>query len=91
MVEDEYFLAVEMAEAVRRAGGTVRGPVPDVEGATALVASAEVDAAVLDIRLGDETSFAVAQALKAKDIRVVFVSGYDNWFLPSSLADVPVY
>ncbi|KAB0679741.1 response regulator [Aureimonas leprariae] len=91
VVEDEYFLATEMAEAVRQAGGTALGPVPDVEGAMAIIAAARVDAAVLDIRLGDETSFPVAAALKAKGVRVVFVTGYDDWFLPNELDDVPVY
>ncbi|KAB0680305.1 response regulator [Aureimonas leprariae] len=91
VVEDEYFLATEMAEAVRQAGGTALGPVPDVEGAMAIIAAARVDAAVPDIRLGDETSFPVAAALKAKGVRVVFVTGYDDWFLPNELDDVPVY
>ncbi|WP_161992875.1 response regulator [Aureimonas leprariae] len=91
VVEDEYFLATEMAAAVRKAGGTALGPVPDVEAAMAIVEAERVDAAVLDVRLGDETSFPVAQALKAKGVQVVFVTGYDDWYLPADLDDVPVY
>lgn len=91
IVEDEYFLAVEVADAVRKAGGTALGPVPDVEGAMAILAQAHVDAAILDIRLGEETSFPVAQALRAKGVPVIFVTAYDDWFLPSDLDDVPVY
>jgi DNA-binding response OmpR family regulator len=91
VVEDDYFMADEMAEAVRRAGGIALGPVPEVEGAMAIIASTKVDAAVLDIRLGDELSFPLAQALREKGIPVVFVTGYDDWFLPNGLDDVPVY
>jgi DNA-binding NtrC family response regulator len=91
VVEDEYFMADEMGEAVRRAGAIVLGPVPDIEGAMAIIATARVDAAVLDVRLGDETSFPVATALKAKGVQVVFVTGYDDWFLPDDLDDVPIY
>lgn len=91
VVEDEYFLAKETAEAVRRAGGTVLGPVPDVAGAMAIIESQTVDAAILDIRIGAQTSFPVAAALKANGVPIVFLTGYDDWYLPSGLDDVPVH
>ncbi|WP_161992693.1 response regulator [Aureimonas leprariae] len=91
VVEDDYLLAEEMADAVRSAGGIALCPVPNVEGAMAIIASAQVDAAVLDINLGSETSFPVAKALKSRGIRVVFVTGYDDWMLPDDLTDVPIY
>ena len=91
VVEDDYFMASEMAAAVRDAGGTALGPVPDVEGALAIIESQTVDAAVLDIHLGEETSFPIAAKLKARGVRVVFVTGYDDWFLPNELDDVTVY
>jgi hypothetical protein len=37
--------------------------VPDVDGAMAIIARTKVDPAVLDIRLGDDTSFPAAAAL----------------------------
>lgn len=91
VVEDEYFMAKETAEAVRRAGGIVLGPVPDVTGARAILAETHVDAAILDIRLGEETSFPIATALRGKGVRIAFVTGYDDWYLPNDLDDVPVY
>ncbi|WP_161992578.1 response regulator [Aureimonas leprariae] len=91
VVEDEYFLAKETVEAVRRAGGAVLGPVPDVAGAMAILAGTHVDAAILDIRLGEETSFPLAKALREKGARVVFVTGYEDWYVPGDLDDVPVY
>lgn len=91
VVEDEYFLAKETAEAVRRIGGIVLGPVPDAEGAMQIIEQEIVDAAILDIRLGEGTSFLVAEALREKGVRIVFVTGYDDWFLPYELDDVPIY
>lgn len=91
VVEDDYFLATEMADAVRDASGTTLGPVPDADAALAIIACTHVDAAVLDINLGDETSFPVASALRSRGVRVVFVTSYDRWFLPNEFSDTPVY
>ncbi|WP_193227610.1 response regulator [Aureimonas psammosilenae] len=91
IVEDEYFIAVEMVEAVRRAGGIPLGPAPDVGQALTIASGEGVDAAVLDIRLGDETSFPIARVLEDRGVPVVFVTGYDDWFIPNDLDDVPVY
>lgn len=90
VVEDEYFLAKEMADAVRQAGGSVLGPVPDVAGATAILGERMPDAAILDIHLGEENSFALAATLKARGVPMIFVSGYDEWFLPEELRSVPI-
>jgi len=92
VVEDEYFFAAEMALAVRNAGGEVLGPVPDLAAALRIVAEdTAIDGALLDISLGEETSFPIAKILKARGIPVLFITGYDSWFLPDELDDVPTY
>lgn len=91
VVEDEYFLAKEIAAAVRQAGGSVLGPVPDVARALEIVANRVVDVAVLDIQLGQEVSFPIATALREKGVQMVFVTGYDDWFLPDEFKTAPVF
>lgn len=92
VVEDDYFFAAEMAEAVRRAGGVVLGPVPDLSGALAIASGdGTIDGALLDISLGEETSFPIAKLLRDRGIPVLFITGYDSWFLPDELDDVPTY
>ena len=92
IVEDESIIAMEMAEAVGAAGGTVLGPVASVEAAMELVNGEErIDAAILDVRLQDGISIEVAQALKRDGIPLIFVTGYDDWFMPADLEDVSVY
>ncbi len=92
VVEDDYFAAQEMSEAVVNAGGSVVGPVASVEEALELVARTEpVDAAILDINLGGSKVFPVAQALRDQGIAIVFVTGYDDWIIPQQYEDVPIF
>ncbi|WP_330218360.1 response regulator [Methylobacterium sp. WSM2598] len=60
VVEDEYFIADDMAQALGRLGAVVVGPAPSRDAAMALIdGGARIDAAVLDINLRGETVFPV--------------------------------
>jgi len=90
VVEDEYFIADDMARALRELGAVKVGPVPTKEKAFAVVASNDkLDAAVLDINLRGEAAFAVADALKAQGIPFVFATGYAPAHVPSEHRDFP--
>ena len=90
VVEDEYYLADDMAQALARLGAEVVGPVPTRDKALALLASGEkIDAAVLDINLKGETVFPVADALAARGVSFVFATGYDESAVPPAYRDVP--
>lgn len=90
VVEDEYFLADDMARALRSLGAEVVGPAPTRTKALALLASGErVDAAVLDINLRGEAVFPVAEALTTRGVPFVFATGYDQSQVPASFQDVP--
>ncbi|KTQ90491.1 MULTISPECIES: response regulator [Aureimonas] len=91
IVEDEYHAAEELSATIRASNGIVVGPVPTVDAALALVERGEmVDAAILDINLGGEKVFPVAEALKAIGIPIIFVTGYDDWMIPQEYEDTPV-
>jgi CheY-like chemotaxis protein len=88
VVEDEYFLADDMAQALQTLGAEVVGPVPTRDGALALLASELVDVAVLDINLKGETVYPVADALREQGVPFVFATGYDQRAVPDAYKDV---
>ena len=89
IVEDEYFLADEMAEALQKFGVQVVGPVPTSQKALALLADRPLDAAVLDINLRGEMVYPVADALSERGVPFVFATGYDAAAVPNAYRDVP--
>ncbi len=89
IVEDEYFLADDMAQALSKLGAQVVGPVPSPEKALALLADEPVDAAILDINLRGRMVFPVADALREQGVPFVFATGYDESAVPEAYRDVP--
>lgn len=90
IVEDEYFLADDLDEALTGAGAEVLGPIPSVEAATAFITGgAAIDAAILDINLHGEMVFPAADALRERGIPFAFATGYDQSALPDRFAQVP--
>lgn len=89
VVEDEYFIADDMAQALVTLGAEVLGPVPTRDEALALLRSAErIDFAVLDINLQGEPVFPVAEALTRLSIPFVFATGYGELSVPPDYKDV---
>ncbi len=91
VVEDVYLVADDMAAALRVAGATVVGPAPNGRAARALMASARVDAAVLDIDLHGDAAYPVADALLARGTPFVFATGYGRSSIPAAYRDVPLW
>ncbi len=89
VVEDEYFIADDLRRALARAGAEVAGPVSSVEAALALVGEGGFDAAILDINLGGEMSFPIADALERSGTPFLLATGYDEWVIPTRFGAVP--
>lgn len=89
VVEDEWFIADEMRDALERCGAIVVGPAPDLDGAQALVEAGGFDCAVLDINLHGEHVFALARDLQSRDLPFVFATGYGAAFVPEDLQQAP--
>src|SRR4051794_39018019 len=82
IVEDDTFLADEMARALRKLGADVVGPAPTLDKALTLLEAEPVDVAVLDINLQRERAFPVAAALRAQGVPFVFTTGYGQGTIP---------
>lgn len=89
VVEDEYFLADDIARALVRLGAETVGPVPTRDAALAcLEGEGRIDACVLDINLRGEMAFAVADALLARGVPFVFATGYDQALVPAAYGHI---
>lgn len=87
VVEDNMIIALDAESALKRAGiGTVR-VAGSVEHALRLIAEKAPEFALLDINLGQETSFAIAEHLAEIGVRFAFTTGYgeDIAFPPKML------
>jgi CheY-like chemotaxis protein len=90
IVEDEYILAADLAQSLEDVGVEVVGPAGSIEDALALIDAADdLDGAVLDVNVGGERIYPVADMLRARGVPYVFTTGYDEWVVPQSHADVP--
>jgi CheY-like chemotaxis protein len=78
VVEDEWVVAVELDSELTEMGCRVIGPVPSVSDAMAILVSQPVDVALVDIELGEDTGYPIAHALQARNVPVVFLTGYNT-------------
>jgi CheY-like chemotaxis protein len=79
VVEDDFLIGYDFATSLEGLGAKVLGPVGSVDDALdLLLETVKVDAAVLDLNLGGELSYPVADALAERGIPFVFTTGYDK-------------
>lgn len=90
VVEDEYLLADELALGLANEGAVVLGPAPSVKRALGLLeGEASLDGAILDLNLGGEPAFPVADALIDRSVPLIFTTGYDAGAIPERFAHIP--
>ena len=82
VVEDSPFLAELIEDMLTEAGAIVVGSASSVDAALNELRARSVDLVCLDIMLGPELSFAVADALTAQRIPFVFVTACDPRIVP---------
>jgi CheY-like chemotaxis protein len=78
VVEDIFLVALDLADQLTDAGCDVIGPAATVRQALEKLDGAALDGALLDVDLGGERSFPVAEFLAARGIPFVFLTGYDS-------------
>jgi CheY-like chemotaxis protein len=76
VVEDEMFVAMLVEDLLADLGCQVVGPAASVEEALRLLNGAALDGALLDVNLGEEKVYPVAEALRRTQVPYVFVTGY---------------
>ncbi len=90
IVEDEFFVADSLSMYLESLEAVVVGPVASVGAALDLIAATErLDGAVLDVNLRGERAFPVAEALTARGVPVVLVTGYGAEAIPEEFSSIP--
>jgi CheY-like chemotaxis protein len=89
IVEDEYYLADDLAAALAGAGAEVLGPAATLEEAQSYVRDAQFDCAILDMNLRGDMAFPVADRLHEAGIPFLIATGYNSASLPERFAGVP--
>jgi two-component SAPR family response regulator len=87
LVEDEWLIAVSVQNVLEETGMSVVGPVPNVDAALALLEKEKIDAAILNVRLGERFSFPVAQRLIEMSIPFIFLTSES--MIPSPFDEHP--
>ena len=87
VVEDDFLLAMDINQTLHRAEAQVIGPVGTVPGALDLMDQHRfLDAAVLDVNLGGQPVFPVAERLAGQGIPFLFATGYREKDMPKHFA-----
>jgi CheY-like chemotaxis protein len=90
IVEDEPLVAMALEDMLLDLGCVVLGPALRLLPAMDLARTSTVDGAVLDINLGKDRSFPVAEILRERAIPFLFATGYGNQGLHPPFADAMV-
>jgi two-component sensor histidine kinase/PAS domain-containing protein/CheY-like chemotaxis protein len=90
LVEDNAVIGLDMAEGLEAAGAKVIGPVASLQHALGAAAAGGFDVAVLDVNLGGEQVFPVADLLAERRVPYAFLTGYDaSVMVPERLRSAP--
>jgi DNA-binding response OmpR family regulator len=89
VAEDEFLVYLALDEELREAGYAVVGPFASLAETQEAVAREAVDLALLDINMGGEMAWPAADALMARNIPVIFLSGYGPGVLPERYQALP--
>jgi PAS domain S-box-containing protein len=90
LVEDEPLVSMMLAEMLSGFGHIVDGPYNRLSDAVRAAESNDIRAGILDINVGGEKSYAVADVLTMRNIPFIFVTGYSADGIDSRFTHVPV-
>ena len=90
LVEDEILVAMMMRDILTELGFTVVGPFSRLAEAMVAAVHDEIDAGIIDVNLGGEFVYPVADVLAARKIPFVFVTGYGVESIDGRFGYVPI-
>lgn len=78
LVEDEVIIAMMLEDMISQLGGVPVGPATTREAGIELAENEHLDAAVLDVNLGESASTDIADILARRDIPFILATGYGS-------------
>lgn len=92
VVEENYWIAQDVAEALLDAGADVLGPVSCVGDALRVIATeSQIDGALLDVNVRQEAIWPVVDVLLERGVPIVLVTGYSARAIPHAYAHLSRY
>ena len=89
IVEDDRLLALMLEDVLAQAGFEAEHAV-DLAEADAAVVDSHIDAAILDVRIGEEQSYELARKLREREIPYVFATSVHPGDMPEDLRGHPL-
>lgn len=91
VVEDEALVALNLEDMLEELGCDVIGPAMKMDAALAMVEKGlAADVAILDVNIGGQPIYPLAKLLAARDMPIVFATGYGRAGLPEEWQEHPV-
>jgi len=90
LVEDEAPIGTMFKEFLTELGYQAIGPIADLGEALSAAERAEIRGAILDVNLGKERTYPVADILAARSIPFIFVTGYNPADVDRRFAAIPI-
>ncbi len=89
VVEDEYLIRMLLEDMLAELGYEVAAAVGTIAEASDVAATADINAAVLDVNLDGQEIYPVAEILAKRGLPFVFVTGYGENSLTEPFRDRP--
>ncbi len=90
VVEDEYLVAREIRHVLSRAGCAEVRLAASLDAAGTMAGAEDLQAVLLDIKLGELDVYPLAERLDRQGMPVVFVTGYATEAVPAHLEHLPL-
>lgn len=91
LVEDEPLIGLHARDCLEALGYEVVGPVARLEAAAAAARDVEADLALLDLNIGGQMTYSLAETLMARNIPCIFCTGYsEQTQLPEPLRNLTI-
>ena len=78
VVEDEMMVSMLIEDMLDELGCAIVGPASRIDEATTLAREADMDCAVLDVNLGGQPIFPLADMLRERGVPFAFATGYGD-------------
>ena len=90
VVEDEMMIAMLIEDMLDEFGCKLVGPATSVPRALELIGTEQVEVAVLDLNLDGQDTYAIADALRQRNVPFIFATGYGSTGLRQEYGNRPV-
>lgn len=90
VVEDEMMIAMLIEDMLDELGCKLVGPATNVPRALEFISKEQVEVAVLDLNLDGKDTYAIADALRQKNVPFIFATGYGSSGMRREYGNRPV-